>query len=441
MPAESAHSESSRVIFSSTTMVLVLICLMYGITYIDRVNVSTAASAFQKELHLSNTQVGLVFSAFAYPYLLFQIVGGWVSDRFGARLALTASAIIWAGATVLTGFAGGLAARCCSARVLLGFGEGATFPTATRAMSDWTPEGQRGFAQGITHSCARLGNALTPPLVAWLIVALSWRGSFLILGVLSIAWAIAWGLYFRNNPGEHRGITAEELAKLPPYAGRAERKKHPVPWGRLTRRMLPVTIVYFCYGWTLWLYLAWIPSFFLHSYHLNLAKSALFAAGVFFAGVVGDALGGIATDKVYEKTGDRDKARRNLVVFGFLCSLVSMVPILFLHNLNWAAICLSAAFFFSEFTIGPMWAIPMDIAPRFSGSASGLMNTGSALAAIVSPLIFGYIIDKTGNWTLPFIGNIGFLLLGSILAFWMKPQEVLAGAGANEAVVAKAVTA
>ena len=75
-----------------------------------------------------------------------------------------------------------------------------------------------------------------------------------------------------------------------------------------------------------------------------------------------------------------------------------MVPILFLHNLNWAAICLSAAFFFSEFTIGPMWAIPMDIAPRFCGSASGLMNTGSALAAIVSPLVFGYIIDKTGNW-------------------------------------------
>ena len=230
-------------------------------------------------------------------------------------------------------------------------------------------------------------------------MALSWRGSFVILGVFSFAWAIAWSLYFRNDPGEHPSITDGELAKLPPYAGRAERKRHPVPWGPLTRRMLPVTIVYFCYGWTLWLYLAWIPQFFLHSYHLNLAKSALFAAGVFFAGVVGDALGGIATDKVYEKTRDRDKARRNLVVFGFLCSLASMVPILFLHNLNWAAICLSAAFFFSEFTIGPMWAIPMDIAPRFSGSASGLMNTGSALAAIISPLIFGYIIDKTGNWT------------------------------------------
>ena len=111
-----------------------------------------------------------------------------------------------------------------------------------------------------------------------------------------------------------------------------------------------------------------------------------FVAGVFFAGVVGDALGGIASDHVLRTTGDRKKARRNLVVIGFLLSLASMMPILFLHSLTWAAICLSLAFFFSEFTIGPMWAIPMDIAPRFSGSASGLMNTGSALAAIISPL-------------------------------------------------------
>ena len=90
-----------------------------------------------------------------------------------------------------------------------------------------------------------------------------------------------------------------------------------------------------------------------------------------------------------------------------------------------AALCLSGAFFFSELTIGPMWAIPMDIAPKFAGSASGLMNTGSALAAIVSPLIGGYIIDKTGNWELPFVGSIGLMLVGSVMAFWMKPDQGL----------------
>src|ERR1700677_2350788 len=112
--------------FLATKTVLGVICLMYAITYVERVNVSTAASVFQQELHLSSLQVGLVFSAFAYPYLIFQIIGRWVSDRFGARLTLTVSALIWAVATLLTGLAGGLTAMLC-ARVMLGLGEGATF--------------------------------------------------------------------------------------------------------------------------------------------------------------------------------------------------------------------------------------------------------------------------------------------------------------------------
>jgi MFS family permease len=423
---------------SATTTVLVLLCLMYGITYIDRVNVSTAASSFQRELLLNNTQVGLVFSAFAYPYLIFQIIGGWVSDRFGARRTLTVSAVIWAVATLLTGFVGSLGSMLC-ARVMLGFGEGATFPTATRAMSDWTAQGNRGFAQGITHSSARLGNALTPPLVVWLMTLVTWRGSFIVLGLVSLAWVVAWVSYFRDDPCDHPRITPEELEALPSYADRKKTEKEPVPWLLLSRRMLPVTVVYFCYGWTLWLYLAWIPSFFLHSYRLDLKRSALFSAGVFFGGVLGDALGGVVSDRILRKTGDLNKARRNLVVACFLCSLLSMVPVLFLHDVTWVAICLSLGFFWSEFTIGPMWAIPMDIAPRFSGSASGLMNTGSALAAIVSPLVFGYIIDRTHNWVLPFLGSIGLLLAGSILAFWMKPGEKLSIAQLGETPTANVV--
>lgn len=423
MAAENSP-QATPAAFRPTTVVLVLLCLMYGITYIDRVNVSTAAAVFRKDLNLSNTQVGLVFSAFAYPYLVFQIIGGWVGDRFGARRALTIAGVIWASATLLMGTVGSLGSML-AARVLLGFGEGATFPVATRAMADWTPAGKRGFAQGITHSAARLGNAITPPLVAWLIALVTWRGSFVILGIVSMIWAIGWAIYFRDNPREHAAITREEIEKLPRYRTREDAKRNPVPWGRLTRRMLPVTVVYFCYGWTLWLYLSWIPQYFLQSYQLTLTNSAFFAAGVFFGGVIGDTLGGIVSDRIYESTGDRNKARRNLVVLGFIGSLLAMLPILFVHDVTIAAICLSVAFFFSEFTIGPMWAIPMDIAPRYAGSASGLMNTGSALAAIVSPLLAGYVIDRTGVWELPFLGSIGLLLLGSVLAFWMRPDREL----------------
>jgi MFS family permease len=133
---------------------------MYLLTYIDRVNVSTASNIFEKELHLDKTQVGFVFSAFAYPYLLFQIIGGYLGDRFGPRKVLTICSLIWAGATILTGLVNGFVAMLL-ARILLGFGEGATFPAATSAMSAWTRPVDRGFAQGITHAFARIGNSLT----------------------------------------------------------------------------------------------------------------------------------------------------------------------------------------------------------------------------------------------------------------------------------------
>src|ERR1700730_6336355 len=424
MAVEFANVQSRARTISAVTIVLFLICLMYAITYIDRVNVSTAATVFQRDLNLTNTQVGLVFSAFAYPYVIFTIFGGWLSDRFGARRALTAAAIIWAGATVFTGMVSSLAA-IVAARVMLGLGEAATFPIATRAMCDWMPERKRGFAQGLTHSCSRLGAALTPPLVAWLIAITTWRGSFIVLGIVSLIWAVAWGYYFQDDPRNHSGVTSEDLRLLPAYTARATQNTESVPWRPLAFRMLPVTGVYFCYGWTLWLYLAWIPSFFFHRYNLDLKSSALFSAGVFFAGGFGDTLGGVVSDRILVRTGDRNKARRNLVVAGFLGSLAAMVPILFIRDLNWVAVCLSVAFFCSEFTIGPMWAIPMDIAPKYSGSASGLMNIGSPLAAIISPFIFCYVIDKTGNWDLPFLGSICLLLLGSILAFRMKPNESL----------------
>src|SRR4029077_19467253 len=193
-----------------TTIVLGLLCVMYMITYVDRVNIATAAPAIRDELGLTGTTLGFVLSAFGYPYLLFQVFGGWVGDRFGPRLTLFVCGIIWAAATILTGAATGLV-MLFFVRVLLGVGEGATFPVATRAMQSWTPPARRGFAQGITHAFARFGNAITPPIVAWLILRVTWRGSFVILGCCSLVWVIVWVLYYRDLPVDHPAITREEL--------------------------------------------------------------------------------------------------------------------------------------------------------------------------------------------------------------------------------------
>lgn len=407
--------------FRASNVVLMLLCAMYFITYLDRVNVSTAAAGFGKEFNLSKTEIGVVFSAFAYPYLVFQIIGGWVSDKFGAKRTLIACGLVWAGATVLTGMAGGLASMLV-ARVLLGLGEGATFPAATSAMSRWVAKEKRGFAQGITHAAARIGNAVAPPAIAVVMATYGWRESFYVCAGISFVWVALWAITFTEHPADHPRITPEETATLP----LPKKKGAPVPWGPLFKRMMPVTIVYFCYGWTLWLFLSWIPQYFLHSYNLDLKKAALFSASVFFAGVVGDTLGGIVTDKWLVKTGDLNKARSWMVAIFMGLTLLSLIPLLFTHDLYVSLACLAAGFFFAEMTIGPMWAIPMDIAPEFSGTASGMMNTGSAFAAIISPVVSGWVIDKTGNWELPFIGSMVLMAFGVVLAFRMKPETKFA---------------
>jgi MFS family permease len=411
---------------SAPRIVLLLLCLMYLILFVNRVNISTAAPLMKADLKLSNTQLGLVFSAFAIPYALFQLIGGWIGDKFGPRLTLSVCCGLVGVSTVLTGAARGFASLFVL-RLALGFGEGAAFPTATRAMSSWIPVGRWGFAQGITHSFARLGNAITPPIMVALLLFISWRGSFAVLGLLSFVWLFVWAWYFRNDPAEHPAITEAELAALP-AVGTGSNKV--IPWRPLARRILPVTIVDFCYGWTLWLFLSWIPTFFFENYHLNLQSSAMFSAGVLFAGVIGDTVGGLASDRLLRMTGSLVVARRSVIVTGFLGAFVFLVPVILIHDLRIAALGLSLAFFFAELIVAPIWSIPMDIAPRYAGSASGMMNFGFGVAGLVSPSSFGYLVDRTGSWVFPFIGSIALLLLGAALAMRLRPDKPFADASA-----------
>jgi len=408
-----------RRIFKATNVVLILLCAMYFVTYIMRQNITVSGSAIQQEFGFSNTELGFIFSAYAYAYLLFQIAGGWLGDRFGARRTLFVCGLVWTGATMMTSLATGLVSLFL-ARVLMGFGVGATLPTATRAMQDWVQAKDRGFAQGITHAFARIGNAATPPLVAFLVVTFDWRTSFVLMGAGGLIWVFAWFLYFRDDPKDHPAITVQELSLLP------HRPKGPrpvVPWGPLVARMWPVTLTYFCYGWCFWVYLNWLPLFFKNTYNLDIRSASIFAAGVFVAGVIGDTMGGVISDAVLHKTGNIRLARIGVTVLGLVGAVCSLLPIFVVQDITAVALCLSGGLFFIELVIGPMWAIPMDIAPKYSGTAAGLMNSGSAFAAIVSPMAAGFVIDATGNWFLPFMIAMGMLALGTLTAFLMHPEK------------------
>ncbi len=398
---------------------------MYFLFYVDRVNISTAATSIQTDLHLSNVELGLAFSAFAYPYAFFQIFGGWIADRLGPRRTLLWGGLVVAISTMGTGLVSGLGSLFL-VRLLLGFGEGAAFPTATRAMASWLPRTAWGWAQGVTHSAARLGNAVTPPVISALILAASWRVSFVAVGAVSLMWVAFWAAIFRDNPAEHPGVSAAELT-----APNTQAIAQPAtPWAALIRRVLPATMVDFCYGWMLWMFLNWLPALFQTSFGLNLKKSALFASAVFLAGVVGDTLGGVLSDGVLRRTGRLDLARSGVIAAGLLGAAVFLLPLLVLRDLTWIALCLGLAFFSLELVVAPIWAVPMDIAPEHAGKASGLMNLGFGLAGIVSPAVVGAMIDRTGSRTLPFAASVLLLLAGAALTLRIHPERRLqAGSG------------
>ena len=214
-------------------------------------------------------------------------------------------------------------------------------------------------------------------------------------------------------------MTSAVLETLPVRADGAART---IPWLRLARHVMPVTIVDFCYGWTLWLFLTWIPAFFFENYHQNLQASALFSGGVLLAGVIGDTIGGVVSDRLLHKMGSVAIARRAVIVAGFMGGFVFLIPVVLIHNLTVAAVCLSLAFFFAELIVGPIWSVPMDIAPRYAGTASGMMNFGFGVAGLISPSSFGYLVDRTGSWVAPFIASIFLLLLGAVLASRLRPD-------------------
>jgi len=403
--------------------VLFLLCLMYMITYVDRVNISTAAPFLQHDLGLSNTELGLALSAFSIPYAFFQIFGGMIGDRFGPRKVLGVVGFMWGLATIFTGFATGLL-TLFAARLALGFGEGASFPTATHAMAKWLPESRRAFGQGITHSFSRLGNAIAPIFIAAIIAWKGWRESFWLVGIVSLVWVFFWIWYFRDHPADHPKMTQAEIDELPTYQT-VKRTKEPTPWRLLIKRVAPVTFIDFCYGWTLWVYLTWIPSFFSGRYGLDLKTFALFTSLVLAAGVFGDTLGGMFSDQLMHRTGNLQFARRTVLLIGLLGAFALIIPTLvFTNDLTVVTISLAGAFFCLELCNSVLWSIPMDIAPRHAGTAGGLMNTGFGIAGILSPAIFGFLLDKTGQWVVPFGLSAALLLVGAVAATRIKPRAI-----------------
>ena len=409
--------------FNVRHLILAIMCLLYFVAYIDRVNISVAGPFIRKEFGLSPTELGAIFSAFAVPYAAMQIFGGWCADKFGPRLVLTVLSLIWAAATILCGFAWGLGSLIAF-RFILGLGEGGAFPTATRAFTFWLPVTERGFAQGITHSFARLGGAVAPPVVIGITAYYGWRESFIVLGVVSLLWTALYVWFFRNTPIEHKWITPKELKEIGVDAAQMKKAaKGKTPWKEMIRKMWLVTFVDFCYGWSLWVFLTWLPSYLKDARGFDLKQLAIFTSLPLLAGVVGDTLGGVMSDMIYKRTGNLKIARRAMLVIGMGGALVFILPVVGTSDPIVAVALLSASFFFLELTNAVLWSLPMDIAGAYAGTAGGMMNTGFGVAGMISPLAFGFLIQTTGSYQVPFLASAGLLAIGIVGALFIDPMR------------------
>ena len=423
MPAGSTHPTAGR------WYILLLICLMYLITYLDRVNISTAAPVISKEFGFDKVTMGVIFSAFVWAYALFQVPGGWMGDRFGPRAMLTSIVTYWSVMTAATAAATG-AVSFIILRFLFGVGEAGAFPVATRAMQLWYAPSERGFVQGVTHSASRLGAAIAPPFVVAIITTFGWREVFYICGAIGIVWAVIWYITYRNLPEEHASVNRAELERIrgtdaqgnvnPP---KIEARPN-VPWKTLLRspNMWAIMCAYFCYVYCLWIFLSWLPSYLIDYRGFTLLKVGMLASLPLFAGVIGDTVGGLATDWLLRRTGNAKLARRAVAITGLLGCCACIVPAALVQDPYTAVGLLTASGFFLECTIGPAWAVPMDTGGKYSGTVSGMMNMAGNFGGALSPLVFGILV-QLGSWQAPFIVAAVLLVIGAaIWAFWLDPD-------------------
>jgi len=397
-------------------VVLGLTIVAYMITYMDRVVVSAAVPAIQKEFGFSMVTMGWILSSFQWGYALFQIPGGWLGDRFGPRRALTLIVTWWSAFTSATILAWN-AASMALIRLLFGIGEAGAFPIATRSLSCWMLPEERGFAQGATHAGSRLGGALTPALVALIISRYGWRAAFLSFGCLGLIWAAAWFWYYRDTPAEHKSVNLAERELIQSSLGDARRKAAgAVPWKQilLSPQMWILSAMYFCYAYNIGVYLVWFPKY-LNDYRgFSLRQMGLYASLPLLAGTAGDVLGGWVSDSWAKRSGDLRTARRLMGAIGFIVAALSILPACLTRDPLRSVWYSCLAMFGLELTVGVSWAITLDIGAGYAGSVSAVMNTCGNLGGATASALSGYLVTLYG-WNAPFLVMSGLSVLAAAL--------------------------
>jgi ACS family glucarate transporter-like MFS transporter len=418
--------------------------ILSAVSFLDRVNISVAASAIATEYRLSDVQLGWVFSAFLWGYALFQTFGGWLADRLGPRRVLTAGVVWWGIFTALTAAVSpaltGAVFFFVSVRFLLGAGEAIIFPASNQFVSRWIPSQERGFANGLIFAGVGAGAGSAPAIVTFIMVHYGWRWSFWLSAVLGLFVGMAWYFTARDTPEQHSRVSRAELqhieAGLTTNAGvmdgepadklqHRDSKPDTLPWSVILRSkdVWLVTLSYFCFGYVAWIFFSWFHRYLFKVRGLDLKTSAFYSTLPPLAMVACSLLGGVINDKLTKARGKR-VGRCGIAAFALF--LTALLLVLGAHSVSAqvASLVLAGGAGALYLAQSSYWSVTADIAGSRAGSTSGFMNMGAQLGGGVTAVLTPVIAVHLG-WTYPFIVAAALSTLGALAWLAVDPARNL----------------
>ena len=417
------------------TRVLGFAFSLTAITYLDRICISAAAPHMMRDLQLTALEMSIVFSAFTLAYSLFEVPSGWLGDVTGPRRVLTRIVLWWSVFTIATGAAQGFRSLVLI-RFLFGAGEAGAFPNMARSLSRWFPLRERGRANGVMLLGSRVGGMVSVPLALLVITLWGWRASFVVFGLVGVAWAAAWWAWYRDRPEDHPAMTPRELAWIqqdldaPTRRARAAGRPAahpPTPWRALfrSRNLYAICLMYFAFGYGLYFYFTWLPTYLISVLGFSTLAGGAFAALPFLLAGIADVSGGWLTDRLSRRFGLRvGRCYLGSAAFALCASL--LLSSTMIDGAVAKATLLALALASADLALSAAWAVPLDIAPDHAGVMTGWMNTLGNLGGLFGPLVVGYAVDRWQSWTIPFYGAAGMYVIGAIAWLAVDPTQRLA---------------
>ncbi|XUM24516.1 MFS transporter [Bradyrhizobium oligotrophicum S58] len=408
--------------------IVTMLFLVTTVNYADRATLSIAGPSLSKELHLDPVAMGYVFSAFGWSYVLAQVPGGWLLDRFGSRWVYACSIVIWSIFTMMQGwigfFSGAAAVTALFAlRFLVGLAEAPSFPANARIVAAWFPSNERGTASAFFNSGQYFATVIFAPLMGWIAHAFGWRHVFTVMGALGILMGLMW-IRTMYGPKEHASVNQAELdyikdgGALIDMEGAKDAKAASggPTWSHIgellsNRMMLGVYIGQYCINTLTYFFLTWFPVYLVKERGLSILQAGFVATLPALCGFIGGVLGGFISDAILRKTGSLTLARKIPIVGGMLLSM-AIIGCNYVDGQALVVGLMALAFFGKG--IGALgWAVVSDTSPKEAGGVSGgLFNTFGNLSSITTPIVIGYILSATGS----FNGALVFVGLNALVA-------------------------